>query len=220
LFLSGLVSRRGTDNAPVPGTVDVQMRTVFDNARALVDTAGFSLSDVASVRVYVTDAGLADSMNAVYREYFAANPPARTTVRAGLTSPTYLVEVTLLADRSKPRRMVAEGVGVAAGPRLFLSGVTGIPAGTSKSAGAENDAQKPDTAHTTPPVTDGQGSIRPNSSVRPSQSPRPPVDLDTPVERPVRRPLIRHVPHEPLAGPRTCLRTSLRARRHAGRHSQ
>ncbi|MEK6631063.1 MAG: RidA family protein, partial [Acidobacteriota bacterium] len=72
------------------------------------------------------------------------------TVRTGLMSPDYLVEVTLQADRSKAHRALTtpapDGTpgtpnpnlssAIAAGPRLFLSGMLGlVPDQESNAAG-------------------------------------------------------------------------------------
>ena len=47
-FLAGLVSRRGTDDQPVPGPVSVQVKTILDNAGVLLRIAGVGLEDVFS----------------------------------------------------------------------------------------------------------------------------------------------------------------------------
>lgn len=140
VFVSGLVPRRGLDNSPVAGDMGVQTRAVLDNARTILGAAGLSLADVASARVYVTDDSLFQAMNDAYRAYFPAAPPARATVRAALTNPDYLVEVTLTAVRGSGRTVfttpAADGTpgtphpvlssAIGSGPRLFLSGMLGI----------------------------------------------------------------------------------------------
>jgi 2-iminobutanoate/2-iminopropanoate deaminase len=78
-------------------------------------------------------------MNGVYRTAFTANPPVRATVRAVLTSPQHLVEITMLAIKGGPRTVVttpnADGTpatpspvlssAIRSGNRLFLSGMIG-----------------------------------------------------------------------------------------------
>jgi reactive intermediate/imine deaminase len=144
LFLSGLVSRNGRDNSVVKGDVTTQTKTVLDNAGAILKQAGMSYGDVVSARVFITDTAGFGDMNTAYRSYFKAAPPARATVRAGLMSTDYLVEITMLAVKDASRAPVAtpnaDGTPAAANPnlsaaihvgnRLYLSGMLGADATT------------------------------------------------------------------------------------------
>jgi enamine deaminase RidA (YjgF/YER057c/UK114 family) len=143
VFLSGLVSRHGIDNAVVRGDIEIQTRTVFESAKAILETAGLTFADVVCVRVFLTNAGDFDRMNAAYRAYFPADPPARATVMTALTSPDYLIEITMTAVKGGPRAAFltpnADGTrgranpnlspAIGAGPRLFLSGMLGVVQG-------------------------------------------------------------------------------------------
>lgn len=138
VFLSGLVSRKGDDNSFVPGDVSAQTRVVLQSAQELLTTAGMTLAEVVSARVYLTDAGDFAAMNAVYREFFPANPPARATVKAALAGAGPVVEITLVAS-SAPRQAIGtppQGVpispAVRAGDRLYVSGML---ANSAESAG-------------------------------------------------------------------------------------
>jgi reactive intermediate/imine deaminase len=148
LFLSGMISRRGSDNAPVKGDIETQTRTIFENAKAVLDTAGLTFADVVSARVFLANAADFERMNAVYRTYFPADPPARATVMTALTAPDYLIEVTLTAVTGGPRAahltpnadgspgranpVLSAAIGV--GPRLFLSGMLGVVQGEANGA--------------------------------------------------------------------------------------
>jgi 2-iminobutanoate/2-iminopropanoate deaminase len=139
LFLAGLVSRNGKDNSPIAGDMAAQTRTVLDNAGEILKAAGMSHADVVSSRVYITDTAGFQDMNTAYRAYFPANPPARATVRARLTAPPYLVEITLTAVKDATRTAIttpnADGAAGRANPnlssairvgnRLFVSGMLG-----------------------------------------------------------------------------------------------
>jgi enamine deaminase RidA (YjgF/YER057c/UK114 family) len=131
VFLSGVVSRSARDNAVVAGDLTTQTRVVLDNATALLEAANLSLADVISNRVFITDAANFDTMNAIYREYFPANPPARATVVSGLAGSQYLIEMTMTAARGAKRAFGTAPPGVPisqavqAGQRLFVSGVLG-----------------------------------------------------------------------------------------------
>jgi len=132
VFFSGLVSRRGTDDQVVPGSIAVQMRTILANAGVLLKTAGVTVDDVVSARVFVTDDSYFDGMNAEYLKTFASNPPARAAGVAALMGPDNNVELTLIASRT-PKEVIGPLVSptlpvstaVRAGRRVFVSGVVG-----------------------------------------------------------------------------------------------
>jgi reactive intermediate/imine deaminase len=140
LFLSGLVSRNGKDNSNVKGDVTAQTKTVLDNGAAILKQAGMTFNDVVSSRVYLTDDTAFQAMNAAYRTYFAGGaPPARATVKTGLTNPDYLVEITMIAVKDAARKAIttpnADGTpgtanqnlssAIQVGNRLYVAGLTG-----------------------------------------------------------------------------------------------
>ena len=65
----------------VGGPIETQARQVFGNLEALLKEAGGSLSDVAQLTIYLTDAKDVAGMNKVYAEFFDKEPyPSRATV--------------------------------------------------------------------------------------------------------------------------------------------
>ncbi len=139
LFLSGLVSHSGKDDSVVPGDMRTQTETVLKNAREILAAAKMTMADVVSSRVFITDTAMFQDMNAAYAAAFTSRPPARATVKAGLTAPQYLVEVTMLAVKGGPREAIttpnADGTpgtpnpvlssAIRIGTRLFLAGMLG-----------------------------------------------------------------------------------------------
>jgi enamine deaminase RidA (YjgF/YER057c/UK114 family) len=139
LFLSGLVSRNGKDNTNVKGDVPAQTKTVLDNGAAILKQAGMSFADVVAARIYLPDDSTFQAMNTAYRTYFPSNPPARATVKAGLTNPDYVVEITMVAVKDPARKAIttpnADGTpgrpnpnlsaAIQTGKRLYLAGLTG-----------------------------------------------------------------------------------------------
>jgi enamine deaminase RidA (YjgF/YER057c/UK114 family) len=117
----------------------VQTRAVLDNAGAILKAAGMGYEDVACARVYITDTAAFQDMNTAYRPFFPSSPPARATVKVGLTSPQFLVEITLTAVKSATRTPVvtpnADGTpgrpnatlssAIRVDNRLYLSGMLG-----------------------------------------------------------------------------------------------
>jgi enamine deaminase RidA (YjgF/YER057c/UK114 family) len=139
LFLAGLVARNPRDNSIVPGDMQAQTRTIVGCATEILGAAGMTLADVVSSRVFITDIALLQDMNSVYRTAFPTSPPARATVKAGLTAPQYLVEIVMVAVKGGPRDAIttpnADGTpgtanpvlssAIRVGDRLFLSGMLG-----------------------------------------------------------------------------------------------
>jgi enamine deaminase RidA (YjgF/YER057c/UK114 family) len=140
LFLSGLVSRNGKDNSNVKGDVAAQTKVVMGNGAAILKEAGMSFDDVVSARIYLTDDTTFQAMNAAYRPYFAGGaPPARATVKTGLTNPDYAVEVTMIAVKDPSRKAIttpnADGTAgtvnqnlssaIQVGNRLYVAGILG-----------------------------------------------------------------------------------------------
>jgi 2-iminobutanoate/2-iminopropanoate deaminase len=82
----------------VADDIEGQTRQVLDNVRACLAAAGCELGDVIKVNAFLTDLSNFEIYNAVYREYFSAPYPARTTVGAAL-APGLLVEVEVTARR-------------------------------------------------------------------------------------------------------------------------
>jgi reactive intermediate/imine deaminase len=152
LFLSGLVSRNGKDNSAVKGDVTAQTKTILDNGKAILSEAGMSYADVVSSRIFLTDDSTFQAMNAAYRPYFtAASMPARATVKTGLTSPDYGVEITMVAVKDASRTAIttpnADGTAgtpnanlssaIRVGNRLYLAGTLGNTATNKADAKAQ-----------------------------------------------------------------------------------
>lgn len=139
LFLAGLVSRDSKTNTNVKGDMAAQTKTVMDNGAAILKAAGMSYGDVVSARVFITDAAAFQDMNKTYRPYFPADPPARATVKSGLTSPDYQVEISMVAVKDAGRRAyttpAADGTpgrpnpnlsaAIGVGNRLYVAGIPG-----------------------------------------------------------------------------------------------
>lgn len=139
LFLSGLVSRGPKDNQNVKGDVTAQTKFVLENGAEILKEAGMSYADVVQSRVFLTDAANFQAMNAAYRPFMSNIPPARVTVQTALTSPDYLVEVSMIAVKGADRKGVttpnADGTpgrpnpnlssAVQVGNRLYIAGLTG-----------------------------------------------------------------------------------------------
>jgi 2-iminobutanoate/2-iminopropanoate deaminase len=71
--------------APARGTVAAETRLILTNMGQLLEAAGSSLAKVVKVNALIYSMLEYDNMDSVYREFFPADPPARTVCGAGLT---------------------------------------------------------------------------------------------------------------------------------------
>jgi 2-iminobutanoate/2-iminopropanoate deaminase len=80
VFVAGVMGTK-------PGTRDLaspdfegQCRQALDSLKASVEAAGSSMDKVLKCTCFLTEASDFETMNKVYRGYFPADPPARSTV--------------------------------------------------------------------------------------------------------------------------------------------
>lgn len=109
LFLSGIGPReRGTKK--IPGVeldeqgniaaydIAVQCRSVFANVKAVLEEAGSSWDKMVDVTVYLTN--MKDDFpiyNKLWAEYFAVNPPCRTTLEINCLPTPIAIELKVIA---------------------------------------------------------------------------------------------------------------------------
>jgi 2-iminobutanoate/2-iminopropanoate deaminase len=84
LYVAGQVPIDPATSTLVEGSVTLQTTRVLDNVTAILEAAGVTRADVVQARVFLRRIADFAEMNAVYAKYFADEPPARTTIEAGL----------------------------------------------------------------------------------------------------------------------------------------
>jgi len=109
LFLSGVGPRqRGTK--AIPGVtldaagniasydIEAQTRSVFENVRTVLEEAGSSWDRLVDVTVFLTNMK-ADfpTYNRLWAEYFAVDPPCRTTLEIGALPTPIAIELKCIA---------------------------------------------------------------------------------------------------------------------------
>jgi 2-iminobutanoate/2-iminopropanoate deaminase len=96
LYASGQLGGRDT-------TIEGQTKAALENTKRVIEAGGTTMDNVVRCTVFLTRAGDFQKMNAVYREFFPSNPPARSTVIvAALVTPSALIEIECMAVIPKP----------------------------------------------------------------------------------------------------------------------
>jgi 2-iminobutanoate/2-iminopropanoate deaminase len=79
LYVAG---QQGPDHGKVTGTdITLQTTNAIAAVKKVVEEAGFQMSDIVSVTVYVTDLSDVPTMNDVYKKLMPDPKPARATVQ-------------------------------------------------------------------------------------------------------------------------------------------
>ena len=80
VYLSGQIPLVPETMEMVTGDIEVQIRRVFDNLRAVAKASGGDLSDIVKLNIFLTDLGNFALVNQVMAEYFVEPYPARAAV--------------------------------------------------------------------------------------------------------------------------------------------
>lgn len=97
VFVSGLPPFDLATGQLVRGDIRVQTRQCLENLKAAVEAAGSSLDKILKVTVLVSNCAYWDDINAIYAEYFAQEPPARTFVTVGAWAQPFDIEMEAVA---------------------------------------------------------------------------------------------------------------------------
>lgn len=99
VFMAGQVGDAPGTHGAVAGGVAAQTRAMLDNVGRLLRAVGLDYGDVVRSTVYLVDFDAFAEYNAIYREYFPIDPPARATVGVARLVGDYLVEIEVIAAR-------------------------------------------------------------------------------------------------------------------------
>jgi aminoacrylate peracid reductase len=101
VYVSGILAMDANGQTIGVGDATAQTRAVIETIKSVVEAAGGSLEDVAYNAIFLKDYVDYPKMNAVYKEYFPNNFPARFCIKADLVKPEFLVEISSVAHLKK-----------------------------------------------------------------------------------------------------------------------
>lgn len=100
LFASGQLGLDpATGNFPEGGVKEQTIQS-FQNVKAILEEAGFSINDVVKTTVFLADMADFAAMNKIYASQFEGDFPARSAVAVKTLPKNALVEVEVIAVKS------------------------------------------------------------------------------------------------------------------------
>jgi 2-iminobutanoate/2-iminopropanoate deaminase len=97
LYISGHLGRDPVTSRLVAGGIERETRQALANIRDVLRAAGMDFSHVTSVTAYIASFDDFAKFNAVYRESFPTDPPARATVQVAGLNDGARIELQMLA---------------------------------------------------------------------------------------------------------------------------
>lgn len=85
----------------VPGGIAPETKAALETIEKVIKKAGFKLSDIVSVNVYLADINEFGDMNNVYKAFLPNPKPARTTIQAAVLVNHARIEISAIAVRQK-----------------------------------------------------------------------------------------------------------------------
>lgn len=97
VFVSGQLGLNPTTGDFDADDIKVQTKQSLENLKAILEEAGYSLSDVVKTTVLLKDIGEFADMNAIYSEYFKEPYPARSAFQVVALPKGGRVEIEAIA---------------------------------------------------------------------------------------------------------------------------
>jgi len=97
LYLSGQIGLDPASGQLVSGGVTAETKQALKNIKAILTAAGFSLTNVVNVHVFLTDISEYAQINDVYKDYFTEPWPARAVVAVAALPGNARVEIAVTA---------------------------------------------------------------------------------------------------------------------------
>ena len=99
VFTSGQIPVDPATGAFAGEDITTQARQSLNNVKAILEAAGYALSDVVKTTVLLDDMANFAAVNAVYSEFFTENCPARACFAAKALPKGALVEIEAIAAK-------------------------------------------------------------------------------------------------------------------------
>jgi 2-iminobutanoate/2-iminopropanoate deaminase len=101
LFVSGQIALRPDTGELVSQDFAEQTEQVLKNLRQIVEAAGYQLTDVVSVDVFLTYIGQFSSFNRIYEAFFSGHRPTRAVLEVKGLPKGAQIEIKCIAYRNQ-----------------------------------------------------------------------------------------------------------------------
>jgi 2-iminobutanoate/2-iminopropanoate deaminase len=98
IFVSGQGPFDPTTGAIVGTSIQEQTRQALANVRAILEAAGSSMDRIANATFILARSEDFGGMNEEWRQWFAADPPARSGAKLPLDVPGLLISIAVIAE--------------------------------------------------------------------------------------------------------------------------
>ena len=98
IFASGTIGLDPDSGSLVEGGVEAETRQALTNLERVLKAGGSSIRKVLKTTVFMTNLQEFATMNAIYGEFFDADPPARSTIQVAALPGGASVEIEAIAQ--------------------------------------------------------------------------------------------------------------------------
>src|SRR5262249_976581 len=99
LYISGQLGRDPATAKLVSGGIEGETRQAMANIRKVLQAAGMDFKNVVSVTAFIASFSDFEKFNAIYKEYFPVDPPARATVQVAGLNLGARIEIQMIAAK-------------------------------------------------------------------------------------------------------------------------
>lgn len=98
VYVSGQIALDPATGEMQQSSIEVEIRRVFDNLKAIVTAAGGNFSQVTRATVFILDFGVFPTLNKIMGEYFSEPYPSRATVQVSALPKGANVEIDCIVE--------------------------------------------------------------------------------------------------------------------------
>lgn len=98
VYVSGQIALDPVTGELQQSSIEVEIRRVFDNLKAIVTAAGGNFSQVTRATVFILDFGIFPTLNKIMAEYFSEPYPSRVTVQVSALPKNANVEIDCIVE--------------------------------------------------------------------------------------------------------------------------
>jgi len=100
LYVSGQIAINPDNGELVLCTIEDETNQIMTNIKAIIEKAGFEMSDIVKSTIYLKNMENYPAVNKVYSQYFLGDFPARETVEVSKLPKDVNVEISVIAVKS------------------------------------------------------------------------------------------------------------------------